>query len=136
MGVWPEGGVERAAPLTIRSMTEMSGPDSNLPFLEASFEFLVATLRMQAEMHLGLMPMPGEDKPAPPNLMVARHFIDLLAMLTEKTKGNLTVEESRMLENSVTELRFRFVMASEKAGQDESAAGAEGSAGSAAAGSQ
>lgn len=132
-----DGGVERGAPLTIRSMTEMSGPDSTLPFLEPSFEFLVATLRMQAEMNLGLMPMPGEDKPAPPNLMMARHFIDLLAMLVEKTKGNLSVQEARMIENSVTELRFRFVMASENAAKaGGGSVDAEGGAGSAAAGSQ
>lgn len=119
----------------------MSASDSNLPFLEPSFEFLVATLRMQSEMNLGLMPMPGEDKPAPPNLLMARHFIDLLAMLVEKTKGNLTLDESRMLENSLTELRFRFVMATEKAAKDPGGSGpgqdgGEGSAGSAAAGSQ
>ena len=122
----------------------MSAPDSNLPFLEPSFEFLVATLRMQSEMNLGLMPLPGEDRPAPPNLMMARHFIDLLAMLVEKTRGNLTLDESRMIENSLTELRFRFVMATEKAAKDPGGAGpgeagpsgGEGSAGSAAAGSQ
>lgn len=125
-------------------MTEMSATDSNLPFLEPSFGFLVATLRMQSEMNLGLLPMPGEDRPAPPNLMMARHFIDLLAMLVEKTRGNLTLDESRMLENSLTELRFRFVMASENAAKDSGGAGSgeagpsggEGSSGSAAAGGQ
>ncbi|MBK7929857.1 MAG: DUF1844 domain-containing protein [Bryobacterales bacterium] len=122
----------------------MSATDSNLPFLEPSFGFLVATLRMQSEMNLGLLPMPGEDRPAPPNLMMARHFIDLLAMLVDKTKGNLTIDESRMLENSLTELRFRFVMASENAAKDSGGAGSgeagpsggEGSSGSAAAGGQ
>lgn len=125
-------------------MTEMSATDSNLPFLEPSFGFLVATLRMQSEMNLGLLPMPGEDRPAPPNLMMARHFIDLLAMLVDKTRGNLTLDESRMLENSLTELRFRFVMASENAARDSGGAGSgeagpsggEGSSGSAAAGGQ
>ena len=94
----------------------MSGTVPDTPFLEPSFDFLVATLRMQAEMHLGMMPMPGEEKPQPANLPVARHFIDVLAILGENTKGNLTEPETRMLENSVTELRFRFVMAGEKAG--------------------
>lgn len=107
----------------------MSGSDQTLPFLEPSFEFLVATLRMQSEMNLGLIAMPGQDKPAPPNLMLARHFIDLMAMLVEKTKGNLTTEESRGLENSITELRFRFVMATENAAKDPGGAGPGGSAG-------
>jgi len=104
----------------------MSGSDQNLPFLEPSFDFLVATLRMQAEMNLGLLPAPGDDRPAAANLMLARHFIDLLAMLAEKTKGNLTTEESRGLENSLTELRFRFVMASEKAAKDAGGSGPGG----------
>ena len=55
----------------------------------------------------------GEEKP-PPDFELARHNIDLLAMLQEKTKGNLTIEEQRALDNSVTELRFRFVQAQEK----------------------
>jgi hypothetical protein len=46
--------------------------------------------------------------------MLARHTIDLMGVLVEKTKGNLSLEEQRMLENSVTELRFRFVQASDE----------------------
>ncbi len=46
-----------------------------------------------------------------PDFELARHHIDLLAMLQDKTKGNLTSEEQRALDNSVTELRFRFVQA-------------------------
>ena len=38
-----------------------------------------------------------------------------MAVLQEKTKGNLSLEEQRMLENSVTELRFRYVQVSEEA---------------------
>lgn len=62
-------------------------------------------------MQLGLMQF-GEEKPEP-DLTLARHSIDLLAMLLEKTKGNLSLDEQRLLENSVTELRFRFVQVSE-----------------------
>jgi hypothetical protein len=56
------------------------------------------------------MGIPGEDTQEP-DLELARHNIDLLAMLQEKTRGNLTTEEQRSLDNSVTELRFRFVQA-------------------------
>jgi hypothetical protein len=104
----------------------MSAPGQGLPALEPSFEFLIATLRMQAEVHLGLLPLPGEDKPSPPNLAMSRHFIDLLAMLVGKTKGNLTLEEERLLENSLTELRFRFVMATQNPG---AAAGGDAASG-------
>ncbi|HUP03925.1 MAG TPA: DUF1844 domain-containing protein [Bryobacteraceae bacterium] len=80
----------------------------------ASFAFLVLSLRAQAEMQLGLMRF-GDDDKEPPNLPLARHSIDLMGMLLEKTKGNLEMDERRLLENSLTELRFRFVQASEEA---------------------
>ncbi len=44
-----------------------------------------------------------------PDLEVARHSIDLLDVLKTKTKGNLTLEESRLLDNTLTELRFRYI---------------------------
>jgi hypothetical protein len=102
--------------------TPVSKPDSEadheeaqqVPVPPASFEYLVATFRFQAEMQLGLMYF-GEEKDRPePNLDLARHFIDTLAMLQEKTRGNLSLEEKRLLENTVTELRFRFVQTAGK----------------------
>jgi hypothetical protein len=39
----------------------------------------------------------------------------MLAMIAEKTKGNLSLDEQRLVENSLTELRFRFVQVSESA---------------------
>ena len=66
-------------------------------------------MKMQAELHMGLVPY-GETKDLPkPNFQIARHSIDLLAMLAEKTKGNLSMDEQRLIENSLTELRFRYV---------------------------
>jgi hypothetical protein len=80
----------------------------------ASFEFLVLSLRMQAEVQLGLFGFEeGEDK-AEPDLDLARHTIDVLGVLQEKTKGNLTLEEQRLIENSLTELRFRFIQSSDQ----------------------
>lgn len=88
----------------------------HIPLPPASFTFLVVSLRAQAEMQLGLAHF-GEEEKAEPDLPLARHTIDLMGMLLEKTKGNLTLEEQRLLENSLTELRFRFVQISEKAGK-------------------
>ena len=85
-----------------------------MPLPPASFAFLVLSLRAQAEMQLGLMHF-GEGEKPEPDLVLARHTIDLMGVLVEKTKGNLSLEEQRMLENSVTELRFRFVQASDEA---------------------
>ncbi|MGO9010225.1 MAG: DUF1844 domain-containing protein [Bryobacteraceae bacterium] len=87
--------------------------DFRIPLPPASFSFLVLSLRAQAEMQLGLMPFGEEDKPKP-ELDLARHTIDMMGVVSEKTKGNLSLEEQRLLENSLTELRFRFVQVSEE----------------------
>jgi hypothetical protein len=56
----------------------------------------------------------GPTEKPEPDLMLSRHTIDMMAMLLEKTKGNLSLEEHRMLENSLTELRFRYVQVSDE----------------------
>jgi hypothetical protein len=92
---------------------ELAGDDRQIPLPPASFAFLILSLRAQVEMQLGLMRFDEEEKPEP-DLALARHTIDLMAMLQQKTRGNLELEEQRMLENSLTELRFRFVQVSEE----------------------
>ncbi len=87
--------------------------DAGFPIPPPTFEFLVFSLKMQAEMRLGLVNF-GEEKDSAPDLPSARHAIDLLSMIAEKTKGNLSIEEQRLIENSLTELRFRFVQISEQ----------------------
>ena len=73
---------------------------------------------MQTQIQLGLLKYGqdegGEDSEPEPNLPVARHSIDMLAVLQEKTRGNLTTEEERVLENGLTELRFRYVQVAEE----------------------
>jgi len=92
--------------------------DAGFPIPPPTFEFLVFSLKMQAEMRLGLVNFGDEETDGKPDLPSARHAIDLLAMIAEKTKGNLSLEEQRLIENSLTELRFRFVQISEKAPTD------------------
>jgi hypothetical protein len=101
--------------------------ESDFPLPPATFDFLVFSLKTQAEVRLGVLGF-GEEKEAGPDLPAARHAIDLLAMLAEKTRGNLSMEEQRMIENSLTELRFRYVHATEEAAKGQAAdagAGAE-----------
>jgi len=86
--------------------------EPSIPLPPATFSFLVLSLRAQAEVQLGLMHFGEEEKPEP-DLLLARHTIDLMAVLLEKTKGNLALDEHRLLENSLTELRFRFVQVSD-----------------------
>jgi hypothetical protein len=102
----------------------MSDPTSHLP--APSFDFFVWSLRLQAESHLGLTSW-SQDQPKL-NLPLARHSIDLLAMLQEKTLNNLSIEEQRLLDNTLTELRFRYIQTFEseqKRKAEESAATAD-----------
>jgi hypothetical protein len=87
---------------------------SDFPVPPANFLFLVESILMQAQMQLGLFSLGGEEEKSEPNLPLARHSIDLLGVLQEKTRGNLTVEEQRLLENGLTELRFRYIQVSEE----------------------
>jgi hypothetical protein len=92
--------------------------DAEFPMPPATFEFLVFSLKTQAEMSLGLHSFGGSEDASgqeDADLLSARHMIDMLAMLTEKTRGNLSLEEQRLIENSLTELRFRYVQVSERA---------------------
>ena len=92
---------------------EVEPRESEYPLPPPSFGFLVLSLRAQAEMQLGLVRFSEEEKPQP-DLNLARHTIDLMALLKEKTRGNLELDEQRLLENSLTELRFRFVQVSDE----------------------
>ncbi len=88
--------------------------DQEYPLPPATFEFLILSLKAQTEMHLGMYHF-GEEKDRPaPDFRIARHTIDLLAMLQEKTRNNTSMEEQRMVDNALTELRFRFVQAMEQ----------------------
>jgi len=91
------------------------------PLPPATFEFLAESLRLQAEMQLGLMRLGAEEQAPPADLDLARHTIDLMAMLQEKTRGNLSLEEQRLLENSLTLLRFRYVQVVEEEGKKKTA---------------
>jgi hypothetical protein len=95
--------------------------ESDFPLPPATFEFLVFSLKMQAELRLGIVAMPGEEQDAP-DLRSARHTIDMLAMVQEKTRGNLSMPEQRLIENSLTELRFRFVQVTEDVAKSKAGA--------------
>jgi hypothetical protein len=99
--------------------TASGQPEEKIPLPPASFNLLILSLRTQAEMQLGLLDFGEETDRPQPDLDAARHAIDLLAMLQEKTKGNLTLEEQRLLENSLTELRFRYVQTVAETGKQK-----------------
>jgi hypothetical protein len=74
----------------------------------ATFDFLIHTLFTQALMALGRIPNPI-TKQSHRNVATARHFIDTLAMLEAKTRGNLDLEESRLLEEIQHQLRTLYL---------------------------
>ena len=95
------------------SISHDSSP-ADMAIPPATFEFLVMSLRAQAEIQLGLVHFGSEEDRPTPKLPLARHAIDMLGMLAEKTRGNLSLEEQRLIENCVTELRFLFVQQSSR----------------------
>ena len=66
------------------------------------------SLGSSAFIHLGDAPLPESGQTAE-NLVLAKQTIDILGMLQEKTKGNLTGEEARFLDNLLLDLRLRYV---------------------------
>ena len=76
------------------------------------FYTFVLSLASSAFVHLGDAPHPETGEPVAPDLPLAHQTIDILVMLREKTKGNLTPEEEKFMENLLTDLRLRFVQRS------------------------
>jgi hypothetical protein len=76
-----------------------------------TFSLFVLSLAASAEIHLGTMPQPGTDKPGQPNLTEASHLIEVIAMLKEKTAGNLDEQEERLVDSVLFDLRMRYVEA-------------------------
>jgi hypothetical protein len=80
--------------------------DASLPSID--FSTFVLSLSHSALMHLGEAPDPETGKTAA-SVTLAKQTIDLIGMLEEKTKGNLTGEEERLLGQILFDLRMRFV---------------------------
>ena len=76
----------------------------------ASFSMMVQMFATQAMAALGVIPSP-EGKQIQ-QLPLAKHFIDLMSVLDEKCKGNLSAEEEQLLEQSLHELRMAYVQLS------------------------
>ena len=76
---------------------------------EVSFIAFVFSLASNAAVHFGDLPDPLSNETRPPDLEAAAQVIDLLAMLEEKTRGNLSPEERQLLDQVIFELRMRYV---------------------------
>jgi hypothetical protein len=77
-----------------------------------SFTGFVLSLASTAAIHFGDLPDPVSGERLAVNLDGAAQMIEILSLLDQKTRGNLTAEERQMLEQLLYELRMRFVEAS------------------------
>ena len=92
---------------SIDDILKNAGADKRSPVAEINFEGLVNSLSVQAMMQLGVLR--EEGAPMRPDIIGARQTIDILTMLQEKTKGNLSERETTMLQSALFELRMAFV---------------------------
>jgi len=78
------------------------------PLPKGNFAALVSMLVTQAMFALGLLQVKGQEQ-REPDLDMAKYNIDMLEALQEKTKGNLTEQEQKVLENTLNEVRMAYV---------------------------
>jgi hypothetical protein len=79
------------------------------PQPQLSFTAFVLSLASTAAIHFGDLPDPISGERAESNLEGATQMIEILALLEQKTRGNLTAEEREVLNQVLYELRMRFV---------------------------
>ena len=82
-----------------------------VPLPEISFNGLIFSLSSSALIYLGEVPDPNTNRKTK-DLELAKHTIDTISMLKEKTKGNLTEEEEKFVDSVLADLRWRYVKAS------------------------
>ena len=108
---------------TIRGFTSMTDETHSGTSAESSsvtFIGFVLSLAHTAAVHFGDVPDPVTGQPAPVNLPAAQQIIDILALMQDKTRGNLTAEERRLLDDVLYDLRMRFL---ESANSEQSGSG-------------
>jgi hypothetical protein len=94
-----------------KGMRESPEPMTELP--QVSFSSFILSLSTSALVHLGEVPDPVTQK-MDKHLPLAKQTIDLLGMLMEKTKGNLSGDEEKMMEHLLADLRWRYVREAKK----------------------
>ena len=77
--------------------------------MEVTFVGFVLSLAHTAAFHFGDVPDPVTGQPGTANLAAAQQIIDILELLEQKTRGNLTAEERQLLEQLLYERRMRYV---------------------------
>ncbi|HSR68657.1 MAG TPA: DUF1844 domain-containing protein [Acidobacteriota bacterium] len=84
---------------------------------EVDFSAFIMSMATGVLMALGEVPDPMTGRQGPVHLESARHTIDILAMLREKTRGNLDAEEDRIMGQVLYELRMKYMEVVKKLGK-------------------
>lgn len=93
-----------------RTNTDAALDVDGQPLPVVTFSTFVLSIASSALVHLGEVPDPDSGQ-IKQSLDVAKHNIDILNMLKEKSVGNLDVDETRLIEGILYELRLKYVMA-------------------------
>ena len=97
-----------------KSTANKQGSPTEDPSVPIDFATFILSLSSSAAYHLGLAPHPeGGSEATCTNLPMAKQTIDILGILQEKTRGNLTGEEERILGEVLYNLRMAFVRTSQ-----------------------
>lgn len=83
-------------------------PEARGPLPEGNLAAVISMLATQALFALGLLQIKGQEE-RKPDLEMAKYNIDMLETIEQKTKGNLTEEEQKVLSNTLSELRMGYV---------------------------
>jgi hypothetical protein len=102
----PTTAEKRAGAAAFEQAKAKEPRDDQLP--EVDFQMFVLSLNHSALVHLGDAPNPSDDS-VEVNLSLARQTIDLLALMQEKTRGNLSGDEERLLDQALYDLRMRYL---------------------------
>lgn len=92
---------------------EKTQPADKVPLPEINFASFVLSLSSSALLHFGQIPDPMTNK-TERNLPLAKQTIDILGILKEKTKGNLTKDEEQLMDSLLHDLRIKYVEESKK----------------------
>jgi len=91
-------------------------PPPRRPDARVDFSMLAQSIAFSALHYLGLMTEPESGRVSERDLPLARHNIEILELLEEKTRGNLSAEESKLIANLLYEVRMHFVEATKSPG--------------------
>ena len=106
-------GESKGAEAGKESFAAGTGPEaqeqaSRVPLPEVDFSTFVFSLSSSALLHLGEVPDPS-TRQVREDLDIAKHVIDTLGMLEEKTRGNLDKDEEQLIKSVLYDLRMRYV---------------------------